>query len=151
MYVCMHVCFCHLHWCAPATAVHSCRLWGPTTSLTHPLHTPHTYIKKINFTNTNAFYVMYVCISPPAEATSRSEGEKTVSFTDPACAISNPRTSNRFTHLFQVTARRNVFQCIHSFIHTVLLLTLYCIMFCTILSLAEFFPRPFSLHWPSLS
>ena len=86
---------------------------------------------------------MFVCISLPAVATRSSEGEKTASFTDPACAILNPRTSDRFTHPCQVTACRNVFQCIHTYIHTdrqtVLLLTLYCIMFCTIiLSIAEF-------------
>jgi len=83
----------------------------------------------------------YVRISPPAVATRCSEGEKIASFTDPACAISNPRTSDRFTNPCQVTARRNVFQCIHSFIHTyretILLFTLHCIKFCTILSIAE--------------
>ncbi len=89
---------------------------------------------------------MYVRISPPAVATRSSEGEKTASFTDPACAFSNPRTSDRFAHPCQVTLRRKVFQCIHSYIHTVLSLTLYCIKFCTILSLAEFFSRSFSLH-----
>ena len=57
-------------------------------------------------------------MSPPAVVTRCSEGEKTASFTNPACAISNPRTSNRLTHSCQVTACRNVFQCIHSFIHT---------------------------------
>jgi hypothetical protein len=64
------------------------------------------------------YVCMYVCIPPPAVATRCSEGEKTASFTDPACAISNPCTLDRFTHPCQVTARRNVFQCIHSFIHT---------------------------------
>ena len=92
--------------------------------------------------NVNAYFLMYVCISPRC-----SKGEKTESFTDPACEISNPRTSDRFTNPCQVTTRRNVFEYIHSFIHTyiqtVLLLTLYCIMFCTILSIAEFFSWAF--------
>ena len=63
MYVCMYVCFCHLHWCAPATASHSCRLWGPTTSLTHPLHTyiPHIYKDKFHKCKCLLFYVcMYI-------------------------------------------------------------------------------------------
>ena len=45
----MYVCFCHLHWCAPATASHSCRLWGPKTSLTNPLHIYIPYIYKDKF------------------------------------------------------------------------------------------------------
>ena len=90
MYVCMycmHVCFCHLHWCALATTSHSCRLWGPTTSLTHPLHTHIPYIYKDKFHKCKRLLLnvcMYVCISPPAVVTRCSEGKKTASFTDPA-------------------------------------------------------------------
>ena len=85
---------------------------------------------------------MYVCISPP---------EKTASFTDPACAFWNPRTSDRFTNPCQVTTHRNVFQCIHSYIHTystfaypVLHNVLYNTIYCRIFFSAFFFVLAFA-------
>jgi hypothetical protein len=141
-----------LRWCALATASHSCRLWGPTTSLTHPLHTYIPHIckeEKFHKCKCLLFNVCMYTTSCSGDSLPREREDGVIHRS--RVRISNPRTSDRFTHPCQVTARRNVFQCIHSYIHTVLLLTLYCIMFCTILSIAEFFSRPFSLHWPSLS
>ncbi len=87
---------------------------------------------------------MYVCISPPAVATRRSDGEKTASFTDPAhvepfhSSLSTDGTQKRIS--------------MHSYIHTDSTFAypvLHNVLYNTIYR--RIFPGPFSLHWPSLS
>jgi hypothetical protein len=143
MYVCMYVCFCHLHWCAPGTASHSCRLWGPTTSLTHPLHTyiPHIYKDKFHKCKCLLFNVyMYVYITS-CSGDSLLRGKEDGVIHRSRVRILEPAHVEPFHSSLSSdgTQKKKFNAFIHPNIQTVLSLTLYCIMFCTILYLGDLF------------
>ncbi len=155
MYVCMNVYFCHLHWCAPATASHNCRLWGPTTSLTHPLHTyiPHIYKDKFHKYKCFLFNVcMYVYHllqwrlvaprerrrrhSPIPRAHSRTRAHRTVSLI-PVKWRHAETYFNAFIHTYR--QRDSTFA--YPVLHNALYNTIY----------RRIFSWAFFLHWRSLS
>ena len=137
----MYVCICHLHWCAPATASHSCRLWGPKTSLTNPLHIYIPYIYKDKFHKCKCLLLNVCMYITSCSGDSLLRGrEDGVIHRSRVCNLEPAHVGPFHSSLSSdgMQKRISMHSYIHTYIQTVLLLTLYCIMFCTILSIAEF-------------